>query len=62
MSRNDLFLTSSEPDKIEFRRMMDAAVRAITASLEDPRAFSGIAPDALKKLVRTDTLLPERGM
>lgn len=62
MSRNDLFLTSSEPDKFEFRRMMDAAVRAITASLEDPRAFSGIAPDALKKLVRTDTLLPERGM
>jgi len=62
MSKNDLFLTSSEPEKIEYRKMMEATVDAITASMQTPNAFSGISPDDLKKLVHTEELLPEHGM
>ena len=61
-SPSEFFLTPDPADREAFRRMMAATVRAIDEAMAAPGAFSGISPEALKKLVHTDTLLPEHGL
>ncbi len=62
MSKSNLFLTAADDDKAEFTRMMDATVRAITASMDHGKAYAGMTPENLRALVQTDELLPENGM
>ncbi len=62
MSKSNLFLTAAAADKAEFTRMMDATVRAITASMDHGKAYAGMTPENLRALVQTDELLPENSM
>ncbi len=62
MLQNNLFLTESPEDKAEFIRIVEATVRAITASMDHGKAYAGMTPEDLRALVRTDELLPEQGM
>ncbi len=62
MPLNKVFLTPNPQDKLEFTRMIEAAVREITASFQSDNAFAGVSPQQLKQLVQVDEILPQHGL
>ena len=61
MSKNNLFLTSSEADKKSYVEMMEATVKAVASAMDHPHAYAGMGPYELREAVHTDELLPARG-
>ncbi len=62
MSKSDYFLTSCESDKEQYTAIMEAAIRAITASMTHEKAYAGMPPRELREFLHTDELLPETGV
>ena len=61
MSKNNLFLTSSEADKKSYVEMMEATVKAVASAMDHPHAYAGMGPYELREAVHTDELLPAKG-
>ena len=61
MSKNNLFLTSSEADKKSYIEMMEATVNAVASAMDHPHAYAGMGPYELREAVHTDELLPAKG-
>ena len=61
MSKNNLFLTSSEADKKSYVEMMEATVKAVASAMDHPHAYAGMGPYELREAVHTDELLPPKG-
>lgn len=61
MSKNNLFLTSTEADKKSYIEMMEATVNAVASAMDHPYAYAGMGPYELREAVHTDELLPEKG-
>ena len=62
MSQNNLFLTSDISDRAEYQRILEKTARAIADSMTSPAAYEGLTPDELKKVIRLQELLPEKGL
>ena len=61
MSKNNLFLTSSDADKKSYVEMMEATVKAVASAMDHPHAYAGMGPYELRDAVHTDELLPASG-
>ena len=58
----NLFLTESESDKKYYSQIMEKTNSAILESFDNPNAYTGPEPLDLKKIIRMDSILPEKGM
>ena len=58
----NLFLTESESDKKYYSQIMEKTNSAILESFDNPKAYTGPEPFDLKKIIRMDSILPEKGM
>ena len=58
----NLFLTESESDKKYYSQIMEKTNSAILESFDNPKAYTGPEPFDLKKIIRMESILPEKGM
>ena len=58
----NILLSDSESSKEEYKKIMSQTVEAITASFDSDKAYTGPEPFDLKKIVKEDTILPEKGL
>lgn len=56
------FLTRKEEDKKAFLKMTEEISCAIAEIFTDDKAYSGPAPQELRKLIRQNSILPEKGL
>lgn len=58
----NLFLTDSESDKKYYSQIMGKTNSAILDAFDNPKAYTGPEPFALKALIHMDNILPEKGI
>lgn len=58
----NIFLTSNEADKTEYKKLIEQTTGAIIETFSDEKAYSGPTPDELKKIVHQSSILPEKGL
>ena len=59
---NQIFLTSENQSKEEYKKLITQTAEAIANAFADDRAYSGPTPDELKKIIAQDTILPKKGL
>ena len=59
---DNLFLTSGEEDKAAYIKMMGLAAKAVADSMSHDKAYAGMTPDELRKVIANGELLPENGV
>lgn len=59
---NQIFLTSENQSKEEYKKIITQTAEAIANAFADDRAYSGPTPDELKKIIAQDTILPKKGL
>ena len=62
MFQSDLFLTCTPESGKNFARMTEAVLRALVESMDHGKAYAGLPPEELRKLLQLPELLPAQGL
>ena len=62
MFQSDLFLTCTPESGKVFARMTEAVLRALVGSMDHGKAYAGLPPEELRKLLQLPELLPDKGL
>ena len=58
----NIFLTNEQNSKDEYKKIIEETVQAILETFSTDSAYSGPTPQELQKIVRQDSILPEKGL
>ena len=55
-----IFLTNEQNSKNEYKKIIEETVQAILETFSTDTAYSGPTPQELQKIIRQDSILPEK--
>ena len=58
----DYFLTSEEDSKEYYTKLIERTVKNITSSIKNDKAYKGLTPFELKKIIKKESILPQKGL
>lgn len=58
----NIFLTNEQNSKDEYKKIIEETVQAILETFSTDTAYSGPTPQELQKIIRQDSILPEKGL
>lgn len=58
----NIFLTNEQNSKNEYKKIIEETVQAILETFSTDTAYSGPTPQELQKIIRQDSILPEKGL
>ena len=59
---NNILLSNDSSSKEEYKKIMNQTIEAITDAFDSEKAYTGPEPFDLKKIVREESILPDKGL